>query len=90
MAPQLECLQLSKIKEWLTKTLLDRSANNVKSIGGHDNFIESGVVDSFGVIILVEEIEKEYGFRFEDKDFQDRRFSTINGLAEIIHGKLSL
>lgn len=82
--------QLNQIKEWLTKTLLGWPGNNVEFIGGQDNFVESGVIDSFGIIVLVEEIEKRYGFRFEDRDFQDRRFVTINGLAEIIHAKMAL
>lgn len=90
MGRQQGYLQLNQIEEWLTKTLLEWPGNRVEFIGGQDNFIESGVIDSFGIIVLVEEIEKRYGFKFEDKDFQDRRFVTINGLSEIIHEKLAL
>ncbi len=48
------------------------------------NFYDRGMIDSFGVIDLVETIEQEFGVRFEQSHFTDRRFSTIRGLAEII------
>jgi len=44
---------------------------------------EAGWIDSFGTIVLVELIEDEFNLRFSEEDFQDRRFSTIRGIAEI-------
>ena len=44
-------------------------------------------IDSFGVITLIAEIEERFNIRFDDLDFQDRRFSTIAGLAEILRAK---
>lgn len=52
---------------------------------GSINYFEAGLIDSFGIILLVEAIEQEFGIQFTDTHFQDRRFSTINGLAEIIN-----
>lgn len=49
------------------------------------NYYEAGLIDSLGTIELIETIESEFNIRFEQKNFQDRKFSTIIGLAEIIH-----
>lgn len=51
------------------------------------NFIDAGIVDSFDLIVLIEEMEAELGCRFVEADFQDRRFVTLSGLVEIIAEK---
>jgi len=50
----------------------------------HLNYFEAGLIDSLEIIELIVEIEGEYGIRFSQENFQDRRFSTIGGLEEII------
>ena len=37
-----------------------------------------------------EEIESEFRISFDQNDFQNRKFSTINGLAELISNKVSM
>ena len=49
------------------------------------NYFEAGLMDSFGVILLIEDVEKEFSITFNEGHFQDRRFPTMSGLAEIIH-----
>jgi len=48
------------------------------------NYYDAGLVDSLGVIQLIASIEEHFGIEFNEEHFQDRRFSTINGLAELI------
>ncbi|MBI4308465.1 MAG: acyl carrier protein [Chloroflexi bacterium] len=48
------------------------------------NYFEAKLIDSLGVIELITEVEDHFGISFTDRDFQDRRFSTIGGLEEII------
>lgn len=50
----------------------------------NENYFEKGLIDSFGVIELIEAIEDDFNIHFEQKHFQDKRFATIGGLAEII------
>jgi D-alanine--poly(phosphoribitol) ligase subunit 2 len=51
------------------------------------DFFARKFIDSFGIISLISAVEVEFGVHFDDRDFQDRRFSTISGLSEIIRGK---
>jgi len=55
-----------------------------------DNYFITGVIDSLGVIELIEDIEKMFKVRFTENDFQDRRFSSVSGLAEILSEKITL
>lgn len=48
------------------------------------DYFAAQYIDSFGVVMLISEIESHFGMRFSERDFQDRRFSTVSGLADII------
>lgn len=48
------------------------------------NYFEAGLIDSLGVVGLVADIEKAFSIRFEDRHYQEPRFATIGGLAELI------
>jgi D-alanine--poly(phosphoribitol) ligase subunit 2 len=48
------------------------------------NYFQAGLVDSFGVMELVGDVEQRFGIRFTADHFQDRRFVTVGGLAEMI------
>lgn len=48
------------------------------------NFFQAGMIDSFGVIELIDALEQEFGVQLTEAQFQDRRFPTIAGLAEIV------
>ncbi len=48
------------------------------------NYFQAGYIDSFGVVELIMDIESNFKIRFSQDHFQDRRFSSIKGLADII------
>ena len=68
--------------DWLKEYFARKSdlPENIEQL----NYFNAGIIDSFGVIELIESIEQEFKIRFSEDHFQDRRFPTISGLAEII------
>ncbi len=52
------------------------------------DYFEAGFLDSLGAVELVAAMEKEFSVKFEQEHFQQARFSTLGGLAELI-GELS-
>lgn len=48
------------------------------------DYLSSGLIDSFGVIELVCEIEAEFNVKFSPQVFQDDNFRTVGGLSEIV------
>ena len=48
------------------------------------DYFKAGWIDSLGVIELITGVEHHFGIRFEAHHFQERRFSTIAGLSELI------
>ncbi len=49
-----------------------------------DNYLEAGLIDSFGLIGLIDAVEQAFALRIPADSFQDRRFATMAGLAAII------
>ncbi len=70
---------------WLIETFQEKSGRS--SFNTEANFFEQGLIDSFEIIMLIEEIEQKFDIRFTDEDFQNRDFATIAGLAAIIDRK---
>lgn len=77
----------TQIKELLVETLFlaDIQATD---IGDDDNLQETLNVDSVALFQVVAGIEEAFGIRLEDTDFDAERFSTVNGIAEVVAGKL--
>ena len=48
------------------------------------DYMSQGYVDSLGFIKFVSSIEKFFNIKFNQKDFMNRNFRTIKGLAQII------
>ena len=72
------------IEAWLQDWFAGRGARPATDA----NYFEAGAIDSFGVIEMIEAIEDHFKVKFRQHDFQDRRFATIAGLAEIVHERL--
>lgn len=53
------------------------------------NFFEQGIIDSFQFISLLGDIENYFHIHFDNSQFQDRDFSTINGLIKCIEEKIT-
>ena len=71
------------LKDWFDKT------SPLNTLNSNDDFFELGIIDSFEIITLIEEIEETFSIRFSNNDFQDRRMSSIAGLSTIIDEKMS-
>ena len=75
---------LSTIETWLQVWFAERGF----ALDREQNYYDAGAIDSLGVIELIEDIEMRLGVTWGERDFQDRRFSTIAGLAEIVDERL--
>lgn len=50
--------------------------------------VTSGIVDSAGVVEVVEFLERKWGVRIADADISLRNFDTLQGLAELVASRL--
>jgi acyl carrier protein len=71
--------------QWLCEWFLSRrkfkgEATKLPEI----NYFDAGLLTSLEVIEFVSEIEDRFGVQFSEQDFQDPRFVTVAGLADLI------
>lgn len=56
---------------------------------GNYNFIDTGHIDSLGLIKFLSRIESKYDIEISDDDFENKQIRTVKGLAALISEKLS-
>ncbi len=78
---------MKNYNQWLLKWF--QKHDNKLLLDLDENYFQKGIIDSMGIIELIMDIEKKFDFRFSQRDFQDRRFSSVNGLSEIISEKVT-
>ena len=48
------------------------------------NFIEEGMLDSFDVVSLVDELEEQFGIKIDGVDILPENFSTIDSIIALL------
>ena len=70
------------IETWLRGWIAKRAPG--LALDPDASYFDAGAIDSFDAITLIEEAEAQFGIRFGQADFQDRRFGTIRGFGAIV------
>ena len=52
------------------------------------NYIESGFVDSLGIIQFIAELEDEFSIEFSDEELASTEFKTVGGVIKIVEEKI--
>jgi acyl carrier protein len=63
--------------------------DNQASIGEKESLLETGVIDSTGVLELIAFIEETYGIKVEDEEIIPENLDTILDITFFINQKLS-
>jgi acyl carrier protein len=57
-------------------------------LGGGDSLIEAGVIDSTGVLELIEYLEANYGIEISDEEVLPDNLDSIDRIGRFVTGKL--
>ena len=79
--------------EEIKKFVLDiiQSEYSIENVDNIDefNFVDSGFVDSIGLLSFMSDIEAEYGITFSEEELKSNEFRTIGTLVEMINSKIN-
>lgn len=85
---------MSDITKWIINWFVSEGEMEESEIISNlnTNYFAAGFIDSFKFINMISDAEEEFEIEFDNEQFEDRSFSTINGLAKVIeelikHGK---
>lgn len=75
-----------KLRKIVSETFLVEGES--QELLGDDSFIEKGIIDSTGILQLVEFVEQEFELKVEDEDLIPENLDSINRLVAFIDKKM--
>lgn len=58
-------------------------------LSGRDSLLEAGVIDSVGVLELIEHLESSYGFQIPDADVLPENLDSIDAIAQYVSRRMN-
>jgi acyl carrier protein len=74
-----------RIRNFIIETFLFGSSES--ALGDDDSFLESGIIDSTGVLELVSYVEEEFEIEVKDEELVPENFDSLNKLVGYIERK---
>ena len=59
--------------------------SNDPPISDSDDLLESGIIDSLGVMSLLAFLENKFSFKFSSEDLLPENFSSINSIVVLVN-----
>jgi acyl carrier protein len=87
LAPQKDLYIKSKLKTFIKDNFLLGYESSL--FDDDDSFLEKGIIDSTGVLELVEYIEGTFGISVEDEDLVPDNLDSVNRLACYVQRKIT-
>jgi len=80
---------LSDIKEQVRDFIIENFlfGEGGEDLKDDDSFLEKGIIDSTGVLELVEWLEETFGFKVEDEELVPENLDSVNNLEAFISKK---
>ena len=64
--------------------------NTMKNIGKGDDLIESGIIDSLGILKLLEFLESKFSINIADEELIPENFESIESIESFISRKKNI
>ena len=78
---------VTDVRDFICGTMLIGVSD--QSIEPDESLVQRGVVDSTGVLELVEFLQKRYGIRVDDDEITTDNLDTLNAIAAYLRRKLA-
>lgn len=80
---------MSSIETELRKYILDKLlfGRAEAELSGNASFLESGIIDSTGVLELVSFLEEQFQVKVEDEDLIPANLDSINAITRFVENK---
>ena len=57
------------------------------NLGDEDSLLDQGVIDSLGILDVVQFLEKDFGVHVEDEELNPANFESVAALVSFVEGK---
>ncbi|MGA2235105.1 MAG: acyl carrier protein [Terriglobales bacterium] len=63
--------------------------NNHRNFSNDDSFFDTGLLDSMGVLTLVDFVNEKYGIPIEDDELLPENWDSVNRIATFVRARFS-
>lgn len=75
----------AEVRQYLMENML--FGQKEVELGGDTSFLESGIIDSTGVLELVQFLEEKFQVKVEDEDLIPANLDSVNALTRFVENK---
>ena len=84
-------MQINRLEEKIKNFIMRKfPLSRNRHLNNDDQLLESGVLDSLGILEVVSFLEDELGIHVDDENLLPENFHTISCIATFVHNKLSM
>jgi acyl carrier protein len=76
-----------EVRQFVIENFVFESDN--RGFSNHDSFFDTGLLDSMGVLTLVEFVKEKYGISVEDDELLPENWDSVNRIATFVQARLS-
>ena len=77
-----------KLKEEIKNYIIEASLEDVNKIKDETLIFDTGLLDSMGLLFLIEFLNENYQVEVEDDELNPENFESINSIASFVEEKL--
>ena len=77
-----------KIREEIKKYIIEASLEDVEKIKDDTLIFDTGLLDSMGLLFLIEFLNENYQIEVDDEELNPKNFESINSIVAFVEGKL--
>ena len=77
----------NEIKEDIKTYILEASLSDVKDVDDADLIFENGLLDSMGLLFLIEFLDENFGVTVSDEELNPKNFESINNIVSFVGDK---
>ncbi len=75
------------IKNKIREYILESTFDDVKKITDETLIFEEGVLDSMGLLFLIEFLDENFGVKVSDEELNPKNFESINNIVSFVNDK---
>jgi len=76
---------LETVREYVIENFLFGDASQLED---DTSFLESGIIDSTGILELINFIEEKYGIKVDDEELVPENFDSLKNITQYLERKL--
>jgi acyl carrier protein len=70
------------IRKFIVQKILKKEDESI--LKGEDSLVQSGIIDSLGIILLISFLEKEYRIAVPEEELYPENFETIEAISALV------